>query len=132
MQTRILFLSSLFFLSANSFAQSDSLKTEYRFSVSTSWFSFANWEPEETNIQMYEFHAKYNLTPKDKIGIKFATWKLFQTYGIPLWDPLIMKESENYPGRLRETGIGVSYQRLIWKGLFATVEILPLRKTYLY
>jgi hypothetical protein len=42
-----------------------------------------------------------------------------------------MKESENYPGRLRETGIGITYQRMLWKGLFAAVEILPLRKTYL-
>jgi len=131
MQTRILILSSMLFLSVNSFAQSDSLKTDYRFSVSTTWLSFGNWEPEKTNIQMYEFHFKYKLTPKDKIGVKFATWKLYQPYGIPLWDSHIMKESENYPGRLRETGIGITYQRMLWKGLFAAVEILPLRKTYL-
>jgi len=131
MQTRILFLSSLLFLSANSFAQSDSLKTDYKFSVCTTWLSFANWEEEKTNIQMYEFHFKYKLTPKDKIGIKFATWKLFRPMGILWWeDALTMEESEFYPGRLRETGIGVTYQRMLWKGLFAAVEILPLRKTY--
>jgi hypothetical protein len=38
---------------------------------------------------------------------------------------------DSTPGRLRETGIGVIYQRMIWKGLFAVVEILPQLKTYL-
>jgi len=32
---------------------------------------------------------------------------------------------------LRETGIGISYQRMLWKGLFATIEVLPQYKTYL-
>ena len=34
-------------------------------------------------------------------------------------------------GKLSECGIGVTYQRTLWKGLFATVEVLPLYKTYL-
>ena len=50
--------------------------------------------------------------------------------GIPLWSPQIMKESEFYPGRFRETGLGATYQRTLWKGLFTTVEILPQLKTY--
>ena len=32
---------------------------------------------------------------------------------------------------MRETGIGISYQRMLWKGIFATVEVLPQYKTYL-
>jgi hypothetical protein len=103
----------------------------YKFTVSTTWLSFANFGEEKTNTNHYEFHVKYALTPKDKIGIKFATWKLFEPMGIPLWDPLIMQESEFYPGRLREIGLGVTYQRMIWRGLFATVEVLPQLKTYL-
>jgi len=33
--------------------------------------------------------------------------------------------------RQRETGIGVTYQRMLWKGLFAAVEILPMFNKYL-
>jgi hypothetical protein len=33
-------------------------------------------------------------------------------------------------GRLRESGIGIAYQRFLWKGLFASLEILPLLKKY--
>ena len=101
----------------------------YKFSVSTTYL-ITNIGSEKTNTHHYEFHFGYKLTPKDKIGIKVATWKLFAPMGIPLWDPLLMKESAFFPGKLSESGIGVTYQRLLWKGLFATIEILPLKKIY--
>ena len=34
-------------------------------------------------------------------------------------------------GKIRESGIGLTYQRMIWKGLFAAVEVVPLWKIYL-
>jgi hypothetical protein len=104
---------------------------DYKFSVSTTWLTFANFGSEKTNTHHYEFHFGYKLTPKDKIGIKVATWKLFAPMGIQSWDPLFLKESEFFPGRLKESGIGVTYQRILWKGLFTSIEILPLFKTYL-
>ena len=89
---------------------------------------------ERTNTQHIELHVKRELDSKNIVGIKFATWRLFQPMGIQWWDGLLDKidsETEFYPGYLRETGIGVSYQRMLWKGLFATVEVLPQYKTYL-
>lgn len=102
----------------------------HKFSINTTLGTLTNFESEETNLQHYEFHLGYKITPKDKIGIKVATWKLFEPMGIPMWDTLFRKESEWYPGRLKESGIGLTYQRLIWKGLFAAIEIMPLKKTY--
>ena len=102
-----------------------------KFSVSTTWLSFANFGEEKTNTHHYELHFKYNLTSKDRIGLKLATWKLFAPMGIPMWDPLFLDENAFFPGKLSECGIGVTYQRTLWKGLFATVEVLPLYKTYL-
>jgi len=101
----------------------------YKFSVSTTYFTFVNFGP--TSISMYEFHFGYKITPKDRIEIKVATWRLFEPMGIPIWDPLLQQESEWYPGRIRESGIGITYQRLLWKGLFTQIEILPLVKKYL-
>jgi hypothetical protein len=103
---------------------------DFRFTINTTYLSFANFGNEKTNTQHYELHFRYKLTQKDKIGIKVATWKLFAPMGIPLWDPLFLKESEFYPGRLKEDGIGLTYQRMVWKGLFATLEVLPQLKTY--
>ena len=89
---------------------------------------------DRTNTQHIEFHVKRNLDNKNIVGVKFATWRLFQPMGILWWDGLLDKvdsETEFYPGHVRETGIGISYQRMLWKGLFATVEVLPQYKTYL-
>jgi hypothetical protein len=124
-------------LTAPSFSQSNEKgksvrdpDREYKFSVGTTWLTFLNFEPEETNTHHYELHLGYKLTPKDKIGIKAATWELFAPMGIPFLEAVQMKESTFFPGKLHEKGIGITYQRLLWKGLFASIEILPLKKTY--
>lgn len=91
------------------------------------------WD-DRVNTQHIEFHVKRNLDDKNIVGVKFASWRLFQPMGILWWDGLkdkIESESEFYPGHVRETGIGITYQRMLWKGLFATVEVLPEYKTYL-
>jgi hypothetical protein len=96
-------------------------------------FFSKSWD-DRTNTQHIELHVKRNLDNKNIIGVKLATWRLFQPMGILWWDGLLDKvesETEFYPGHVRETGIGVSYQRMLWKGLFATVEVLPQFKTYL-
>jgi len=106
---------------------------DYKFSISVPLLVFANFGEERTNTHHYEIHFNYDLTSKDRIGIKFATWSLFRPMGILWWEGAmdINNESEFYPGRLRETGLGFIYQRMLWKGLFASVEILPLLKTYI-
>lgn len=125
---------------AQAFSQNSSQKTKssvkdyvsyQKFSVSTTYLTFINFGQEKTNTHHYEFHFGYKLSPKDKINIKVATWKLFAPMGIQLWDPLFLNESEFFPGRLKESGIGITYQRILWKGLFSSIEILPLLKSYL-
>lgn len=103
----------------------------HKFSVSTTYLTFLNFGEEKTNTHHYEFHVGYRLTRSDKIGIKVATWKMFAPMGMPMQEQLKFDEGNFYPGRVRETGIGVTYQRLIWKGLFGAVELLPQLTTYL-
>lgn len=106
-------------------------KTEYKYSILTTWLSFSNFGKPETNTHHYELRLAYELTPKDQIGVKFATWKLFAPLGIDLWDSALLDRDYFYPGRLRETGVGITYQRKLWKGLFATLEVMPLATKYL-
>jgi hypothetical protein len=90
------------------------------------------WD-DQTHTQHIEIHLKRNLDNKNIVGLKFASWRLFQPMGILWWDGLLDKVesgSEYYPGHVKEIGLGVSYQRMFWKGLFGTVEILPQFKTY--
>lgn len=131
----------LLFVVNKSFAQSvqktkNNEDPSHKFRVSTPLITLANigsWN-KRTSTQHIEFHFKYDLDAKNIVGIKLATWRLFQPMGIQWWDGLLDKidsQSEFYPGYLRETGLGVSYQRMLWKGLFASVEVLPQIKTYL-
>jgi hypothetical protein len=88
---------------------------------------------KRTSIQMVELHVKRNLDNKNIVGVKFASWRLFQPMGITWWDGVVDKiesGTEYYDGYLRETGIGISYQRMMWKGLFASIEVLPQIQTY--
>lgn len=135
-----LFILLLTFYSLGAFAQSE-LKTgkesklgKYRVSFPTIILMNIDDGGEKTNTEHIELHVKRELDDKNIIGIKLATWRLFQPMGIQWWDGLLDKvdnESEFYPGHVRETGIGITYQRMLWKGLFATVEILPQFQTYL-
>jgi len=138
-----LFIVLLFSFTCSAFAQVQSpegKETEvvhkYRVSLPFLIIDEAITSPwdDRKSIQMVEFHIKRNLDNKNIIGLKFATWRLFQPMGILWWDGLLDKiesESEFYPGHVRETGIGVTYQRMLWKGLFASVEVLPQIQTYL-
>jgi hypothetical protein len=112
------------------------LSPKYRIStpmITVPQFFTKSWD-ERTNTQHIELHIKRNLDEKNIIGLKLATWRLFQPMGIVWWDGLLDKietESEFYPGHVRESGIGITYQRMLWKGLFATIEVLPQFQTYL-
>lgn len=133
----------LLFCALSVYAQKEPVKNtesdvKYKYRVSfpignLPQFFTSSWNDRQ-NTQHFELHLKRNLDDKNIIGIKLATWRLFQPMGIVWWDGLLDKlktESEFYPGYVRHTGIGFSYQRMLWKGLFTTVEVLPQYKTYL-
>jgi hypothetical protein len=137
MKTKRITMALLFALSftgmfgQNQTKQSSEKSAERHLSVSTTYLSFINFGEEKTNTHHYEFHVGYKLTPKDRIGIKLATWKMFAPMGMSMQEQLKFDENNFYPGRLRETGLGVTYQRTLWKGLFTTIEVLPQLKTYI-
>jgi len=136
------FIIILILVTFNAFAQSnqkpgrETVSHKYRLSlpgIILPQLATKSWD-DRTHTQHIELHLKRNLDDKNIIGLKFATWRLFQPMGIVWWDGLLDKietESEFYPGHVRETGLGITYQRMLWKGLFATVEVLPQFKTYL-
>lgn len=132
----------LFFCTLSAFSQNISSVDEeneiaHKYRVSMPYFVpegliVGSWN-DRTTTRHLELHLKRNLDNKNIIGVKLAYWRLFQPMGITWWDGLLDKletESEFYPGHVREMGIGITYQRMIWKGLFATVEVLPQFQRY--
>ncbi|WP_223833890.1 hypothetical protein [Spirosoma profusum] len=41
-----------------------------------------------------------------------------------------MLRNENYPGHIRSFGLGLAYQRYLWKGLYAAVHATPFLQQY--
>ena len=137
-----LFTILLIFCTLSALAQTDSpgsktTEVAHKYRVSLPYFIITesisgSWNDRQST-QHIEFHIKRNLDNKNIIGLKFASWRLFQPMGIQWWDGLLDKldtESEFYSGYVYERGIGITYQRMLWKGLFATVEVLPQFQTY--
>lgn len=107
--------------------------TEYKYFIRTSYYSFTNWLKvgEAPNIYFYELHLGKEIDSMNKVGIKLARVKLFQPLGIQAWDLDLNSKSEWFSGRIEEYGAGAFYQRKLWKGLYASVEVLPFLKVFL-
>ena len=108
-------------------------KKDYKYFALTSYYSFTNWLQvgNAPNIHMYELHLGKRIDSKNIIGVKMATMKLFEPLGIQAWNPNILQESEWFSGRIQEYGVGVFYQRTLWKGLYASIEVMPMLKVFL-
>lgn len=132
MKKKILLIIIIALISIQSYSQKTNSKRDttaiYKYTISSPYLSFTNFDPSASTL--YEVHFGYRITPKDIIGIKAVTWKLVAPLGIP-WGPYLMNKSEYYSGVLRESGIGITYQRFLWKGLYTSIEVVPLMKKYL-
>jgi hypothetical protein len=133
MQTRILFLSFLFFFTATAFAQTEEWKTgkskdrNYSF-VSTSLWSIANLFPNPADFYQLDYGCRF--VSKNVFVFRAITWKYNHPLGIPLWSSSFESDDEEYPGYVRAFGFGVGYQRYLWKGLFAGAYATPFLQYY--
>ncbi|RYM33771.1 hypothetical protein ERX46_07325 [Brumimicrobium glaciale] len=104
----------------------DSSKREsqikHRNSLGSSFFMLGNLLEDAPDYVLLTYG--YRLTKKDRLFVEFNTWKYAEplgTYG---------NSKEMYPGFIRAFGIGVGYQRFLWRGLFTTIQATPFMKQY--
>ncbi len=98
-----------------------------RFFIGTSAFMLGNLFANPPDF--YQLDFGYWLTPKDAIIITAKTWKYPAPLGIPYGSTFGSKDEE-FPGYVRAFGVGVDYQRMLWKGLFSTIQVNPFYQTY--
>jgi hypothetical protein len=99
-----------------------------RHSLGSSGFVLANvllTDPPD----FYQLNYGYRLTRRDVISVEAITWKYDAPLGIP-YGPSFDSPDEDYPGYVRSFGLGVAYQRFLWRSLYSGVHALPLRQTY--
>ena len=68
------------------------------------------------SVRFMQLNYGYRFTPKDNLIAEAITWTYYEplgTYG---------SSEEFYPGKVTAYGIGLGYQRFLWKNLYASVE----------
>ena len=72
----------------------------------------------------------YRLTPRDLLLVEAVTWTYSAPLGVPYWASQ-SASYRSYPGFVREYGLGLAYQRFLWRGLFGAFHVTPLLRQYL-
>lgn len=93
--------------------QTEKQEIKWRHSIGSSLFLFGNIGDSVNFIQL---NYGYQLTQKDIIIAEAITWTYYEplgTYG---------KSDEFYPGKVKAYGLGLGYQRFLWKKLYSTFE----------
>ena len=88
--------------------------------VSTSLWSIANLFPDPADF--YELNYGYRFTVNDALIVNVTTWKYPEPLGIPATNEKKYKHVEDYPGFVRAYGIGIVYQRFLWKKVYSSIH----------
>jgi len=105
--------NQVFGQTADSSARAENQDVNYRHSIGSTLFLLGNIGD---SVRFIQFNYGYRLSPKDNIIVEAITWTYFEPLGTYL------NSEENYPGKVKATGIGLGYQRFHWKNLFTTIE----------
>lgn len=98
--------------------------------VSTSAFMLYNFIDTPEPPSFYQINLGYRITSKDIIIVEAITWKYYAPLGIPYGPSYGDDTSANFPGYVRDFGVGLAYQRFLWKGLYSTVHATPFVQQY--
>lgn len=109
------------------YAKQDS--TYKKYFVGSTLFMLANLIPDNNKPEMVYLNLGYRITGRDVISLEFKTWKYAWPIGIP-YGKSYEAEGEGFPGYIREHGVSLNYQRFLWKGLFAQVDVMPAFQTF--
>jgi hypothetical protein len=94
----------------------------------TSVWMIANLMPDSPDF--YQLCLGYQLDEKSILFLNGITWKYPAPLGITLWDPSFDSPGAEYPGYVRAFGLGLGYQRFVWKGLFASLYAIPFLQNF--
>ncbi len=134
MQKKILWIGLVLVLSGNlqvsaQYAQQDS--TYKKWFLGTSLFVIMGNFDKENPPNFAQLDIGYRITGKDIIRLSPKTWKYAWPNGIhPFLNKAYKKPEERFPGYVREYGVTVSYQRFIWKGLYAQLDVMPTHQIF--
>lgn len=96
-----------------------------RWFVGSSLFLLGNFSTVNSP-DFAQLNLGYRLSRKDVVSLEFITWKTAWPIGMHfLFTKSYGKKEEAFPGYIRDYGIALTYQRFLWKGLYAQVHVMP-------
>lgn len=95
--------------------------------IGSSLFVLANFLPDPPSF--YQLNYGCHLTPKDIISVEAITWTYDAPLGIP-YGPSYESAEESYEGSIKGIGLGLAYQRFLWKNFYSAVHATPFLQTY--
>jgi hypothetical protein len=101
---------------------------EPRCTLETSAWMIANLLPDPGDF--YQLCLGYRLDEKSSLFLNGITWRYGAPLGIAMYDPSFESPDEDYPGYVRAFGLGLGYQRFVWKGLFASLYATPFLQNF--
>jgi hypothetical protein len=119
-------LLALSFSSALPRTQNQESPSEKHF-VGSSLFMLANFAADPPSF--YQLNYGYRITPKDILIFEAITWKYDAPVGIP-YGPSFGSSKERFPGYIRDIGLGLAYQRFLYKGFYSTFHATPFIQQY--
>lgn len=111
------------------YAKQDSIYKKYF--VGSTLFMLGNFSTVN-KPDFVQLNLGYRITGKDVISLELITWKHAWPLGInPFYDKEYGTPEEKFPGYIREYGIGLAYQRYLWKGFYVAVHAMPMWQTFM-
>ncbi|MGE5428309.1 MAG: hypothetical protein ACM3O8_10470 [Methylococcaceae bacterium] len=132
MQKQIVLLASILVLAVSTVCgQKAAQDSTYRkFFIGSSFFILGNFIPDDPNPPDFiQLNFGYRISPKDAISLEAKTWRYAWPLGIPYGKSFEAPE-EKYPGYIRDFGIGLVYQRFLWKGIYASIDAMNTLQRY--
>ena len=84
----------------------------------------------EESPEFFQLNYGYRLTERDVLSVEAITWKYGAPLGIP-YGPSKDDPREEYPGYVRAFGVGMAYQRFLWRNAYVALHALPLLQHYI-
>lgn len=92
--------------------------------VGSSFFMLGNLS-SVNRPDFVQVNVGHRITGKDVIALELRTWKYAWPLGIhPLANKAYGTPEEEFPGYIREYGLSFVYQRFLWKGLYAELNVM--------
>jgi hypothetical protein len=125
MQKKFLMVSLILMMTTSLHLDAQYYNTESNYKkwyIGSSVAILFNLVPDDNPPNYGQLNLGYRITGKDAVSFELRTWKYGWPIGIP-YGKSFEAEGEGFPGYIRDYGFALGYQRFLWNGLFAEVNV---------